>query len=443
MTRAACVRSALGGVALVLTTLGCCPKTQSQSTHGAAVPPQPAPTETQPAPSMTPEESAPNQTSSAVSFADEVNFLRQHGDVITLDTPSGGVVALSAKYQGRVMTSAVSPDGVSLGYVNRDFITAGKTGTQFDNYGGEDRFWLGPEGGQFALYFPQGAPFAFEHWQTPAAFQEGAWEVTARDEHRVEFTREMSLTNYSGARFDMRVKRVIRVLDGAAVMALFGAGPPPLSGLRWVGFESINIIENIGTNAWTEQDGAPSVWILAMYNPSPDTWVIVPYDPAGSGEIVNDAYFGKVPPERLVVGDSALFFKCDGDYRSKIGVGPSRAKPFAGSYSASSELLTLVHYDRPAGADRYVNSMWETQAEPFGGDVVNSYNDGPVEPGKPALGGFYEIETSSPAATLNPGASLVHTHRTLHIVGEQAQLEPVARHALGVSLAEVAELTPE
>src|SRR5512133_18809 len=78
------------------------------------------------------------------SFGDDVAFLQRHGGVITLTSPSGGVVAVSAQYQGRVMTSAVAADGQSLGYLNRDFLSAGKTGTQFDNYGGEDRFWLGP-----------------------------------------------------------------------------------------------------------------------------------------------------------------------------------------------------------------------------------------------------------------------------------------------------------
>ena len=75
------------------------------------------------------------------------------------------------------MTSAVEAGGASLGWINREFIAAGKTGTQFDNYGGEDRFWLGPEGGQFGLYFPPGKPFEFDAWQTPDALQEGAWDV--------------------------------------------------------------------------------------------------------------------------------------------------------------------------------------------------------------------------------------------------------------------------
>jgi hypothetical protein len=78
--------------------------------------------------------------------------------------------------------------------------------------------------------------------------------------------------------------------------------------------------------------------------------------------------------------------------------------------------------------------MWEEQKEPYGGDIVNSYNDGPTEPGKPSLGGFYEIESSSPAAALAPGASLVHTHRTFHLVGERADLETIARKVLGIGL---------
>ena len=83
--------------------------------------------------------------------------------------------------------------------------------------------------------------------------------------------------------------------------------------------------------------------------------------------------------------------------------------------------------------------MWEKQKEPYGGDVVNSYNDGPVEPGKPSLGGFYELETSSPAAELAPGESLVHTHRTFHFVGERASLDAISDKVLGVTASRIAE----
>src|SRR6185503_13651748 len=91
----------------------------------------------------------------------------------------------------------------------------------------------------------------------------------------------------------------------------------------------------------------------------------------------------------------------------------------------------------PKGATNYVNSMWELQQQPFAGDVVNSYNDGPPAPGKPQLGQFYELETSSPALALAPGKSAKHIHRTIHLQGNETDLDVVARKALGVSLDEI------
>ena len=198
-----------------------------------------------------------------------------------------------------------------------------------------------------------------------------------------------------------------------------------------------------GKAAWKRETGLPSVWILAMFAPSSDARVIVPFETGAATKgtpIVNDAYFGKVPSERLSVREDKgfLVFTCDGKARGKIGLAPARAKPMLGSYSAQAKLLTVVQYDKPKTANApYVNSMWEKQKAPYSGDVVNSYNDGSPAPGKPPLGGFYEIETSSPGAELAPGQSLVHTHRTFHLVGEGAALEPVAKKILGVSLADV------
>jgi hypothetical protein len=86
--------------------------------------------------------------------------------------------------------------------------------------------------------------------------------------------------------------------------------------------------------------------------------------------------------------------------------------------------------------------MWEIQKEPFAGDVVNSYNDGPPAPGAKPLGPFYELETSSPAAALSPGDSLTHVHRTFHFQGGEAELDALARRLLGTSLAQVKAALP-
>jgi hypothetical protein len=380
----------------------------------------------------TPASTAP-AAPAAPTFADDVAFLGKHGAVHVLEAPGGGRVAVSAKYQGRVMTSAVDSTGSSFGWINREFVTAGKAGTQFDNYGGEDRFWLGPEGGQFGLYFPPGKAFTFDVWQVPAALQEGAWDMVEATPARAKLRRTMTVTNWTGTPFTMEVERTVALVEATAG-----------DGVKGVAYETVNKITNKGKVAWKRDTGLLSVWILAMFAPSADARVIVPFEngPQAKGTtVVNDAYFGKVPATRLVVHEDKGFmvFTCDGKERGKIGVGPARAKPMLGSYSAQAKLLTVVQYDKPKTPNPpYVNSMWEKQKAPFSGDVVNSYNDGSPGPGKPPLGGFYEIETSSPGAELAPGQSLVHTHRTFHFVGEQAALEPLAKKMLGVSLADVA-----
>jgi hypothetical protein len=373
----------------------------------------------------------------AVTFEQDEAFLASHGDVQTLEREGGGRILVSAKYQGRVMTSAVAPGGRSLGFVHRAFIEAGRAGTKFDNYGGEDRFWLGPEGGQFGLYFPRGSGFTFDAWQTPAGLQQEAWIIAKRTDTEIAFTRTMRVANVSGAAFTVDVARTVRLLDPRDAATRLGVSLAP--SIACVAFESVNRITNAGDAAWTDDNGLVSVWVLGMFAPAPDARIVVPFDPAGDGPIVNDRYFGKVPDERLVVHDrdGYLILLADGHYRSKIGVPPSRARQVAGGYSARANLLTIVQYDGSPKGARYVNSMWETQKDPYAGDVINAYNDGPTEPGKPSLGGFYELETSSPAAALSPREAITHTHRTFHFVGPRAALDPIARRVLGVSLDDV------
>ncbi len=98
------------------------------------------------------------------------------------------------------------------------------------------------------------------------------------------------------------------------------------------------------------------------------------------------------------------------------------------------EVLTIVEFSRPAGATDYVNSLWRLQDDPFGGDVVNSYNDGPATPGGKGFGDFYELESSSPALALAPGAAATHVHRTLHLTGPRPALAKIALAVLGADL---------
>ena len=369
------------------------------------------------------------------TFGDDLRFLKKHTDVIVLSDGEARV-AVVPLYQGRVMTStADGATGLSFGWLNRRLIASGERKRGMNAFGGEDRFWLGPEGGQFSIFFKKGDPFDLDHWQTPEPIDWGAWDLVARSERSATFRRKMSLVNYSGTRFDLVAERTVRLLDAKAVEKLLGITPGP--GVRFVAYESDNRITNTGKKPWRKQTGLLSIWILCMYKPTPHTVVVIPYNEGPEsklGPIVNDKYFGKVPADRLKVEKGVIFFKCDGRHRSKIGLGPKRAKAVLGSYDAANGVLTIAQYNKPEGVTDYVNSMWEIQKHPYAGDVVNSYNDGPPAPGKKPMGPFYELESSSPAAALKPGETLQHIHRTFHFVGPRRELDAIARAVLGVSI---------
>ena len=379
-------------------------------------------------------------TATKQAFNDDVAFLQKHTNIVILMDKSGqGRVAVLPKMQGRVMTStAAGPNGYSFGWINREFIAAGKPDPHMNAFGGEDRFWLGPEGGQFSIFFEKGVPFDMDHWHTPAPVDTEAWEMVSKTGQVAVLRKVMQVKNYSGTVFDLRVERVVRVLDRQAALKLLGATAGP--DVKMVAYESNNKVVNLGKEPWTKETGLLSIWVLGMFNPSPEITIVVPYVAGPEdqlGPVANDSYFGKVPAERLVNKDGVLYFSGDGKYRSKIGLSPKRAKNLLGSYDAVNGVLTLVQYNKPEGVEDYVNSMWQIQDQPFRGDVVNSYNDGPTSPGGKPLGPFYELETSSPAAALAPGRSILHTHRTVHFVGSEAELDPIAKATLGVTIAQI------
>jgi len=374
------------------------------------------------------------------TFGDDLKFLKKHTDVVVLSDETGdGRVAVLPKMQGRVMTStAGGTDGLSFGWINLELVASGEFVEHMNTFGGEDRFWIGPEGGQFSVFFKNGVPFDLEHWFTPAPVDTEPFELVSKTKNSAILKKDMQLENYSRTVFNLRVDREVRVLArGEAVTVL---GITPAKTVKMVAFESTNKVTNTGEKAWEKETGLLSIWILGMFNPSPATTITIPFKAGPEnklGAAVNDTYFGKVPADRLVVKDGVLFFSGDGQYRSKIGLSPLRAKPILGSYDAVNKVLTIVQYSKPRGAMNYVNSMWELQDEPYKGDTVNSYNDGPPEPGAKPLGPFYELETSSPAAALKPGGAISHVHRTFHFQGSEADLNTIATATLGVTIEEI------
>lgn len=368
-------------------------------------------------------------------FGYDLEFLEEyHDDLVLLGNEEAQLIVLPA-YQGRVMTSTSSGlAGVSYGWINHNLIASGELNEHINVFGGEERFWLGPEGGQFSIYFKEAVPFTFEHWFVPKELDTEAFTLLNKSSTEVTLSKEMALTNYSGTRFQLKVDRSIRLLSRDSVASILGSEIPGEVAL--VSFESINRITNQGSQAWTKKTGMLSIWILSMLNAKENSVVGIPYkigDEKLLGKVVTDDYFGKVPDNRMKIKEGLILLKADAKYRSKVGISPQRALPWICSYDEQQGLLTIAQFSLPSGTTDYVNSLWEQQKEPFKGDAVNAYNDGPLDNGD-QLGSFYEIESSSPAAALQPGESLQHIHRTIHLEGSQADLNSILQNAFGINL---------
>ncbi len=374
-----------------------------------------------------------------LSFGKDVEFLKKYTDIIVLQDESGkGKVAVSAALQGRVMTSTSDGDnGLSYGWINKQAFLSGDTSEHFNAYGGEDRIWLGPEGGQFSIYFSKGKEFKLDNWYVPRIIDLEPYNLASSTRSEAVFTKEAELTNYSGTVFKIGLTRTVKVIQRDEALSRLGLDN--LEGVSVVALETINELKNAGAKAWNKETGLLSIWILGMYNPSSAATIVVPYQGSKTGlrEIVNDNYFGQVPDDRLKFVGATVFFKADGEYRSKIGLLPENAPPWLGSYDADNGVLTIVKYTKPEGVSDYVNSLWEIQKEPFKGDAINAYNDGPPAPGVKPMGPFYELETSSPAAALRPNESIRHIHSTFHFKGNTAQLDPVIKKLFGITTKEI------
>lgn len=371
------------------------------------------------------------------TFGYDLDFLKQHDSVIVLKSGDDKAqIIVSPKYQAKVFTSTVNGnEGLSFGWVNYKAFS-GPEDAHMNAYGGENRLWLGPEGGRFSLYFKPGDSMVFDHWKTPAAFDTEVWDVTAQSDKSVTMQKDMQLTNYHGTPLQLSVTRFVDILNNDEIKSNTGLSLDTT--IQVVAYQTINTLTNTGNNEWTESTGMPCIWILDMMKNTPSTVIVVPYKNAAGAnfnDVATTNYFGEIPADRLKHDDNRLLFKADGKSRGKLGIKPKYAKPVIGSYDAENKVLTVAIFEPDASA-KYLNQEWNTTKPSFSGDAVNAYNDGPLADGS-QMGPFYEIESVSPAAFLKPNQSIVHKQAVYHFTGDEKSLDTISQKILGVTLNEV------
>ena len=379
------------------------------------------------------------------TFGEDLEFLNQHLETIVLRNAEGSAVVVVPKYQGRTMISTNAGDhGSSYGFINYDAVESDVIDPKINLYGGEDRLWVSPEGGQNSIFFEPGVEMSFANWRTPAELDSEPFAVQTQTDSSVSMSKDALFTNWSGTKFNVQMDRTVVLLDSATASQKLGVD---FSKVKLVAHESHNSLINRGKTAWNPKTGLIGLWLICMSKPGAKATLFVPFnldsqESPNDDDIVTANYFGDLDETRLKIDreDKLVYFLGDGLLRSKLGISFGRVANIMGSWDEERKVLSIVNFNLPNSlpANGYNNNLWEMQDEPYAGDVINCYNDGVNDSGSGMVeGGFYEMETVSPALALAPGEGFTHIQRTLRMEGDRAELSAIAKSLFGVNLDQI------
>jgi len=266
------------------------------------------------------------------------DFLKKYVQIIELKNDNSSIVLVPA-WQGRVMTSTAEGEGgFSFGWINHNLISSGKTQPHINAFGGEERLWIGPEGGQFSIFFKTGAAYRYDDWQTPAFIDTEPFKVTGLTNSSASFASDAETDNFSGTKFRLRLEREVKLMNAEDLKRFTGVD---IKGLNVAAYRTNNRIINKGVRQWKKETGLLSIWMLGMFNPSPAVIVVIPVksgDEKQLGVKVNDNYFGPISNDRLKISGNNIYFRADGKSRGKIGIPPLRATGTLGSFDFENNI---------------------------------------------------------------------------------------------------------
>jgi Family of unknown function (DUF6786) len=372
-----------------------------------------------------------------VKFLDAVELLKSTGNRAVQLQRSGkdAAVLVSPDLVGRVMCSTFSSKtGEANAWINREAILKGKVDPVFNNFGGEERFWFGPEGGRFGLMFG-GNESCFANYHVQEGMTSLGYNVMTQDDRSVTITADMSLQNTVGTKFSLRVERRISLLESC-----------PYASEIWdpvdfVGFQSDNVVTNIGPSPWVRETGTIAMWCLGQFLEHPRLAVVIPVrdgtngsaGPATVDEYFKDFCIGDAFQRECRMNyDGWVRLKADGKIRGKVGAKKERVTGRLGSYNPNSDHLIIVDHDFYPELD-YATGYWRPYTDAFDGDAVSVYVDGPQEVGG-SEGLSYELETMSPALFLRPGQSFSYRNRTFHLRARRQTIHAVCKRFLNAEI---------
>ncbi|AWB65249.1 hypothetical protein C2869_01770 [Saccharobesus litoralis] len=365
---------------------------------------------------------------SPLNFEQEVMLLQQQYNPVVLSEGKRQLIVLP-ELQGRVMTSTAKGNtSQSIGWINYEYLSK----PHHDNnaiIGGADRLWFGPDASRFSLFFEPGVETTGENIRVQDAMSTVGFETTKQTQTHISMQQALTLINYQGFTFEFELEREVTLLSKTQTEQQLDIDIPPT--IDFVSYATSTKVTNTSHQDWSKQTGLFSIWDLGAFHPSNSTTVVIPMT-----QNLDQAtwYFSDVVDSHTRIKDKVVYYKADAKYMNKIGIPPQHTLPLFGSYDASRNLLTIITFamsKEPHAS--YVNATWDFSADPYAGEIINVFNDGPNEQGIP-FGPFYEMETSSQGLELKQGQSHSHRHSTYHFIGEENQLNLLSSQLLGVDI---------
>ncbi len=375
-------------------------------------------------------------------FSEAQELLNDTGNraIVLSGRGTPGAVLIAPSLVGRVLCSTFNcAKGTANGWINELAIRRGKTDPVFNNFGGEERIWFAPEGGPFGLMFGR-KESKFANYCVQPGMSTVEYQVSDECSVSVLLEADFALQSAVGTVFNIHVQRRISAFESCPYAMEIGGR------MEIVGFQTENTVTNTGAE-WERSGGTVALWCLGQFLEHPHLCVIVPVysvaDPEASPATVDD-YFkdfcigGNFPSNRRVDYGKFVLLNADGAVRGKVGIKRDRATGRLGSYNPDDRHLIIVDHDFYPGLD-YAAGYWRQYDDPFDGDALSVYIDGPEQVGG-SLGVSYELETMSPALFLGPNQSFIYRNRTFHLRSDDASVvEQVCRQSLGVPLDQLEE----
>lgn len=377
------------------------------------------------------------------SFGQDLSFFSKYGVETMILSQGDSTIAVSPALQARVMTSSFDGSkGPSLGWINRVQLAFKKADFQKIQLGGEDRFWVGPQGGDFSIFFTGGALINESNWKIPAFLASEPWNLVGRNAYRAKFEKLAEFENNKGTKFKIKAEREISVLNRKHVGDVLGIQIP--ESVDMVAFQSFNKLTNLGDKRWTPEGGLLNISTQSCFNANRKTYTFIPYragEPAKFGDIVRDNFFDVVASQndgnRLVIDPSFIKYKTDGRGLGSIGISPLRSEGIALSYDEVNSILTVIIYIKPADMRSYLPASWRRASDQFDGDAITIFNNGATGGSNAPADAYYEISTYSPALSLEAGKSQFHLQRTFHFHGSEYDLGLISYKLAGISIGQL------